>query len=215
MFFQDSEPSLEVNIYHKLYLFWSFENKNKYISSLLSAEQQSYIISTTSFYASRVPTLLSKRQTEENVNASFLVLLSRRIREGYTVNVTIFLHSSFSNGQNLFFVINCWIFKTLFQQFSGCTLQQRDDRSKAQPPLESVRLHPLHPDFWLAGNKEFDPLWSARLGSLRIPTRHNLSDEKRNQVFLPPGRVRAVLDPGDSTYLERHRSEPGVELFPK
>lgn len=36
---------------------------------------------------SQMPSLLSKRQTEENINASILVLLARRMREGYTVDV--------------------------------------------------------------------------------------------------------------------------------
>lgn len=36
-----------------------------------------------------MPTLLSKRQTEENINASMLLLLTRRMREGYVLTVRL------------------------------------------------------------------------------------------------------------------------------
>lgn len=43
--------------------------------------------SSSSFLNNKSPVLLSKRQTEENVNASIFLLIARRMREGYTVDV--------------------------------------------------------------------------------------------------------------------------------
>lgn len=47
-----------------------------------------FILSNENSYTTRVPTLLSKKHTEEKVSASILLLITRRMREGYSIVVS-------------------------------------------------------------------------------------------------------------------------------
>ncbi|XP_025829072.1 KICSTOR complex protein SZT2-like [Agrilus planipennis] len=76
------------NIYHNYYLVWSFFGNGKYDYSFIFETQPccKWILPNQNFENNRVPTILSKKQVEESINASFLLLLSRRMREGYTLD---------------------------------------------------------------------------------------------------------------------------------
>lgn len=50
-----------------------------------------FFLRNETFSNQKVPSLLSKRQTDESSNASILLLLSRRLREGFTVDVSIII----------------------------------------------------------------------------------------------------------------------------
>lgn len=54
-----------------------------------------YFLRNETFSSQKVPSLLSKRQTDESSNASILLLLARRLREGFTVDVSIVISFSF------------------------------------------------------------------------------------------------------------------------
>ncbi|KAJ8966990.1 hypothetical protein NQ317_011191 [Molorchus minor] len=75
------EPTMHLNIYHELFLLWSFHSANKY-AYLKICDPTKWTSQNETFCSHKVPTLLSKRQTEENTSASILLLLSRRMREG-------------------------------------------------------------------------------------------------------------------------------------
>ncbi|KAJ3640250.1 hypothetical protein Zmor_003559 [Zophobas morio] len=77
------EPSMQMNIYHELFLLWSFHSAEKY--DYRKANDVSKW-RNDSFYSHKTPILLSKRQTDENTSASILLLLSRRMREGFAVD---------------------------------------------------------------------------------------------------------------------------------
>ncbi|RZC33025.1 SZT2-like, partial [Asbolus verrucosus] len=79
------EPSMPINIYHELFLLWSFH------SGVKCDYRKAYDVTkwrspNDSFYSHKTPPLLSKRQTDENTSASILLLLSRRMREGFAVD---------------------------------------------------------------------------------------------------------------------------------
>lgn len=54
------------------------------------------------FRGYRKPILLTKRQAEEKSSASIILLLSRRMREGFTVDVSLYDYS-FCDVKNLNF----------------------------------------------------------------------------------------------------------------
>uniref|UniRef100_A0A1Y1NFY9 Protein SZT2 n=1 Tax=Photinus pyralis TaxID=7054 RepID=A0A1Y1NFY9_PHOPY len=91
------EPSLLMNKYQESFLLWSFQNKINYDNILAT---QSRPIHSNDIFDKRFPILLCKRQTEENINASTDLLVSRRMREGYNVDSVNyndnFLHISLS-----------------------------------------------------------------------------------------------------------------------
>ncbi|KAF5294731.1 hypothetical protein FQA39_LY00215 [Lamprigera yunnana] len=76
------EPFLWMNMYQELFLLWTFQSK---IDHDLIATQSKPILSNKTF-DKKVPILLCKRQTAENINASSDLLFSRRMREGYNVD---------------------------------------------------------------------------------------------------------------------------------
>ncbi|CAH1982611.1 unnamed protein product [Acanthoscelides obtectus] len=79
-----SDPSLALNIYHELFLLWSFHHINRYTAKYCDTTR--WDPANDTFCSHKVPTLLSKRQTDENTSASILLLIYRRIREGFTVD---------------------------------------------------------------------------------------------------------------------------------
>ncbi|KAK4871539.1 hypothetical protein RN001_015663 [Aquatica leii] len=76
------DSSLSMNIYQRLFLLWTFQSK---INCSLIATQTKPVL-TNEIFDKRIPILLCKRQTEENINASVDLLFSRRMREGYNVD---------------------------------------------------------------------------------------------------------------------------------
>nr|XP_023016879.1 KICSTOR complex protein SZT2-like [Leptinotarsa decemlineata] len=88
----ENEPSKEMNIYQELFLFWSFHNDEKNACSKICDNKWSS--SNVTFCSHTVPSLVSKRQTDENTTASFMLLLSRRMREGFTVDSIFFMNGS-------------------------------------------------------------------------------------------------------------------------
>lgn len=76
-----------MNLYHHLLLVWTFHSKDRY--NPLPLEYHNHWKMNGRFSNNKVPVLVSKRQSEENITASVPLLLSRRMREGYTVDVSI------------------------------------------------------------------------------------------------------------------------------
>ncbi|XP_008200755.1 KICSTOR complex protein SZT2 isoform X3 [Tribolium castaneum] len=78
------EPSMPMNIYHELFLLWSFHSAVRcdYRKGHDLAKWRS---PNDNFYSHKTPNLLSKRQTDDTTSASILLLLSRRMREGFAV----------------------------------------------------------------------------------------------------------------------------------
>ncbi|XP_056646993.1 KICSTOR complex protein SZT2-like isoform X1 [Diorhabda sublineata] len=87
------KPSSEMNIYHEFFLLWSFHNTNKYACSKI-CDSNSWTSSNETFCSHKMPSLLSKRQTEDNTSASIMLLLSRRIREGFTVDNIFYMNGN-------------------------------------------------------------------------------------------------------------------------
>ncbi|KAF5284426.1 hypothetical protein FQR65_LT13560 [Abscondita terminalis] len=77
-----ADPSLSMNIYQNEFLLWTFQSKINY--NLIA--NQTKPVPSNEFFDKKVPTLLCKRQTQENINASIDLLFSRRMREGYNVD---------------------------------------------------------------------------------------------------------------------------------
>lgn len=80
-----------MNIYHQLFLVWSFHTKNTY--GIPQTDSNVWSSENEIFRGFRKPNLLTKRQSEEKSSASILLLLSRRMREGFTID-----HISYING---------------------------------------------------------------------------------------------------------------------
>jgi hypothetical protein len=80
-----AEPSMLMNIYHELFLLWSFHSTVK-CDYRKAHDVTKWRSPNDSFYSHKTPILLSKRQTDENTSASILLLLSRRMREGFAVD---------------------------------------------------------------------------------------------------------------------------------
>ncbi|KAJ8923504.1 hypothetical protein NQ315_010082 [Exocentrus adspersus] len=87
------EPSLPLNIYHELFLLWSFHSANKYAYPKI-CDNTKWTSSNETFSSQKVPSLLSKKQTDESSNASILLLLSRRLREGFTVDNIFYMNGN-------------------------------------------------------------------------------------------------------------------------
>jgi hypothetical protein len=85
-----AEPSMLMNIYHELFLLWSFHSTVK-CDYRKAHDVTKWRSPNDSFYSHKTPILLSKRQTDENTSASILLLLSRRMREGFAVDVIYLL----------------------------------------------------------------------------------------------------------------------------
>ncbi|KAG5885699.1 hypothetical protein JTB14_002313 [Gonioctena quinquepunctata] len=84
-------PSREMNIYQELFLLWSFHSADKYVSSKICDKWNP---SNITFCSHKVPSLLSKKQTDENTSASILLLLARRMREGFTVDSLFYMNGN-------------------------------------------------------------------------------------------------------------------------
>ncbi|CAG9828371.1 unnamed protein product [Diabrotica balteata] len=87
------EPSTEMNIYHELFLLWSFHSTNRYACSKV-CDSNRWTSANETFCSHKMPSLLSKRQTDDNVSASILLLLSRRIREGFTIDNIFYMNGN-------------------------------------------------------------------------------------------------------------------------
>ncbi|XP_017776135.1 PREDICTED: protein SZT2-like [Nicrophorus vespilloides] len=85
------QESESMNIYQELYLLWSFHTNYQPSCGIIHDNLDEKIHFKTQL--DRSPPLLSKRQAEEKVNSSLSLLVSRRMREGYTVNMV-----SYNNG---------------------------------------------------------------------------------------------------------------------
>ncbi|CAH0562057.1 unnamed protein product [Brassicogethes aeneus] len=79
------EPSMSLNVYQELFLLWSFHSKTKNIYPKISGGHK-WTSTNESFYSHKPPSLLFKKQTEEKMNTSILLMLARRLREGFTVD---------------------------------------------------------------------------------------------------------------------------------
>lgn len=71
-----------LNYLNFVYIFRGKQYNNRFLIYLCT------LYSNTTFDGNKAPVLLCKRQTEENVNASVVLLISRRMREGYVVDVS-------------------------------------------------------------------------------------------------------------------------------
>ncbi|XP_048517774.1 KICSTOR complex protein SZT2 isoform X3 [Dendroctonus ponderosae] len=80
------DPAMPMNYYQEILLLWSFHNSNCRVSSKPCDNVTSWTSINDRFYIQRLPTLLSKRQTEDSTSTSVLLLLARRMREGFTVD---------------------------------------------------------------------------------------------------------------------------------
>lgn len=77
--------SENLNLFHRSYLTWSFNNRPNDFSPVSSCSQWNGI--NHFFLGDKAPSLLRKKQTEDKINTSLLHILSRRMREGYTIEV--------------------------------------------------------------------------------------------------------------------------------
>lgn len=76
-----------LNLYHSAYLTWSFQNRS--LPATTSSQSSSpWSAINHYFLGDRGPPLLRKKQTEGKINTSLLHILSRRMREGYTIDVS-------------------------------------------------------------------------------------------------------------------------------
>nr|XP_022914806.1 KICSTOR complex protein SZT2-like isoform X1 [Onthophagus taurus] len=73
--------SKNMNTFQQLYLFWSFNSKVQISQSTVQKE----LPSRPNTFCYGVPPLLTKKQAENDVKVPLLLLLYRRMREGYTV----------------------------------------------------------------------------------------------------------------------------------
>lgn len=82
------QPSQTLNLYHSSYLTWSFHNKHREVTTMSTSVSHWNAINHY-FLGDKAPSLLRKKQTEDKINTSLLHILSRRMREGYTIDVCI------------------------------------------------------------------------------------------------------------------------------
>ncbi|KAL3289661.1 hypothetical protein HHI36_023069 [Cryptolaemus montrouzieri] len=80
-----------MNVYHELFLLWSFHSKSRNV--IPQADSYKWTSENEIFRGHKKPNLLTKRQAEEKSNVSIFLLLSRRLRDGFTVD-----HISYING---------------------------------------------------------------------------------------------------------------------
>ncbi|CAG9855485.1 unnamed protein product [Phyllotreta striolata] len=88
-----NDLSNEMNVYHKLFLLWSFHSPNLTTSSRV-CDTNKWTLTNETFCNHKLPSLLSKKQIDDNTSASILLLLSRRIREGFTIDSIFFLNGN-------------------------------------------------------------------------------------------------------------------------
>ncbi|KAL1492858.1 hypothetical protein ABEB36_011037 [Hypothenemus hampei] len=87
-------PTMQMNVYQETFLFWSFHNSHSRISSKACDNLSTKTLINDGFYNQRLPTLLSKKQTEDSINTSFLLLLAKRLREGFTVDNIFYINGN-------------------------------------------------------------------------------------------------------------------------
>ncbi|XP_075219216.1 KICSTOR complex protein SZT2-like isoform X2 [Lycorma delicatula] len=80
-------PSNDINLYQKVFLTWSFKKGNLAPMDLSKPTPVpgEWAVSNQRFYGNREPQLLTKKQVEDNLNASLTSVLCCRLREGYTI----------------------------------------------------------------------------------------------------------------------------------
>ncbi|CAG9759252.1 unnamed protein product [Ceutorhynchus assimilis] len=87
------DSSMSMNFYHDNFLFWSFHSNSR-LCVRNCDNRNSWTGNNDRFYNQRLPILLSKRQTEESTSASLLLLLARRMREGFTVDNIFYINGN-------------------------------------------------------------------------------------------------------------------------
>ncbi|CAH1153732.1 unnamed protein product [Phaedon cochleariae] len=90
--FVKNDSAWQMNIYQEHFLIWSFHSADRYNASRICDNK--WTMSNDTFYSHNVPSLLSKRQTDENTSASILLLLSRRMREGFTIDNVFYMNGN-------------------------------------------------------------------------------------------------------------------------
>ncbi|XP_066247487.1 KICSTOR complex protein SZT2-like [Euwallacea similis] len=88
------DPIMSMNFYQEMFLIWSFHNNNSRTSGRVCDSVKPWTVINDRFYNQRLPNLLSKRQTESSTNISLLLLLARRMREGFTVDNIFFMNGN-------------------------------------------------------------------------------------------------------------------------
>ncbi|XP_030748432.1 LOW QUALITY PROTEIN: KICSTOR complex protein SZT2-like [Sitophilus oryzae] len=99
------DPSFLLNFYQDFFLIWSFHNRNYIKDSFIRSCDISSCRTLTNdkYYNQRLPTLLSKRQTEDSTGASITLLLARRMREGFIIDDVFYM-----NGNLMINLIHQW-----------------------------------------------------------------------------------------------------------
>ncbi|XP_050313415.1 KICSTOR complex protein SZT2-like [Anthonomus grandis grandis] len=88
------DSSLSMNFYQESFLVWSFHNGHGRMSFKPCDNSISWNSTDDRFYNQRLPTLLTKRQTDESASCSILILLARRMREGFIVDNLFYMNGT-------------------------------------------------------------------------------------------------------------------------